>query len=217
MRLRLLLADDHRMFREGLRALIEKHKDIKVVGEAANGREAVRLARDLKPTVVVMDVSMPDLGGVEATRRILKRSPKVKVIALSMHSDRRFVVEMLRAGAQGYLLKDCAYDELVRAIRTVAGGRAYLSPRIAGVVLEDCVRSTAPEAEAPAPALTAREREVLQLLAEGHGTKQIARRLHVSTKTIDTHRHNIMNRLDIHSVAELTKYAVREGLTTLER
>ena len=217
MRLRLLLADDHGMFREGLRALLEKQTDIQVVGEAANGREAVRLARDLKPTVVVMDVSMPDLGGVEATRRILKRSPKAKVIALSMHSDRRFVVEMLRAGAQGYLLKDCAYDELVRAIRTVAGGRAYLSPRIAGVVLEDCVRSTAPEAAAPAPALTAREREVLQLLAEGHGTKQIARRLHVSTKTIDTHRHNIMNRLDIHSVAELTKYAVREGLTTLER
>ena len=216
MKLRLLLADDHGMFREGLRALIEKQTDLEVVGEAANGREAVRLARDLKPTVVVMDVSMPDLGGVEATRRILKRSPKVKVIALSMHSDRRFVVEMLRAGAQGYLLKDCAYDELVRAIRTVAGGRVYLSPRIAGVVLEDCVRRAAPEAAAPAPALTAREREVLQLLAEGHGTKQIARRLHVSTKTIDTHRHNIMSKLDIHSVAELTKYAVREGLTTLE-
>lgn len=216
MRLRLLLADDHGMFREGLRALLEKHKDIKVIAEAANGREAVRLARDLKPTIAVMDVSMPDLNGVEATRRILKRSPKAKVIALSMHSDRRFVVEMLRAGAQGYLLKDCAYEELVRAIRTVAGGRVYLSPRIAGVVLEDCVRRAASEA-APASALTAREREVLQLLAEGHGTKQIAARLHVSTKTIDTHRHNIMNRLDIHSVAELTKYAVREGLTTLER
>lgn len=216
MRLRLLLADDHGMFREGLRALIEKQTDLEVVGEAANGREAVRLARDLTPTVVVMDVSMPDLNGVEATRRILKRSPKAKVIALSMHSDRRFVVEMLRAGAQGYLLKDCAYDELVRAIRTVAGGRVYLSPRIAGVVLEDCVRSAAPEA-APASALTARQREVLQLLAEGHGTKQIARRLHVSAKTIDTHRHNIMNRLNIRSVAELTKYAVREGLTTLER
>ena len=216
MRLRLLLADDHGMFREGLRALIEKQTDLEVVGEAANGREAVRLARDLTPTVVVMDVSMPDLNGVEATRRILKRSPKAKVIALSMHSDRRFVVEMLRAGAQGYLLKDCAYEELVCAIRTVAGGRVYLSPRIAGVVLEDCVRSAAPEA-APASALTARQREVLQLLAEGHGTKQIARRLHVSAKTIDTHRHNIMNRLNIRSVAELTKYAVREGLTTLER
>lgn len=216
MKLRLLLADDHGMFREGLRALIEKQTDLEVVGEAANGREAVRLARDLTPTVVVMDVSMPDLSGVEATRQILKRRPEVKIVALSMHSDRRFVVEMLRAGAQGYLLKDCAYEELVRAIRTVAGGRVYLSPRIAGVVLEDCVRRTAPEA-APAPALTAREREVLQLLAEGHGTKQIARRLHVSTKTIDTHRHNIMNRLDIRSVAELTKYAVREGLTTLER
>lgn len=216
MRLRLLLADDHGMFREGLRALIEKQTDLEVVGEAANGREAVRLARDLTPTVVVMDVSMPDLGGVEATRRILKRSPKAKVIALSMHSDRRFVVEMLRAGAQGYLLKDCAYEELVCAIRTVAGGRVYLSPRIAGVVLEDCVRRAASEAAAPAPALTAREREVLQLLAEGHGTKQIAARLHVSTKTIDTHRHNIMNKLDIRSVAELTKYAVREGLTTLE-
>ncbi len=216
MRLRLLLADDHGMFREGLRALIEKQTDLEVVGEAANGREAVRLARDLTPTVVVMDVSMPDLNGVEATRRILKRSPKAKVIALSMHSDRRFVVEMLRAGAQGYLLKNCAYEELVCAIRTVAGGRVYLSPRIAGVVLEDCVRSAAPEA-APASALTARQREVLQLLAEGHGTKQIARRLHVSAKTIDTHRHNIMNRLTIRSVAELTKYAVREGLTTLER
>ena len=216
MSLRILLADDHEIVRSGLRALIEKQTDLKVVGEAANGREAVRLARDLTPTVVVMDVSMPDLSGVEATRRILKRSPKAKVIALSMHSDRRFVVEMLRAGAQGYLLKDCAYDELVRAIRTVAGGRAYLSPRIAGVVLEDCVRSTAPEAAAPAPALTAREREVLQLVAEGLTTKEIANRLHISPKTAETHRQQLMNKLNIHSVADLTKFAVREGLTSLE-
>ncbi len=216
MSLRILLADDHEIVRSGLRALLEKQDDIQVVAEADNGRDAVRLARELKPTVVVMDVSMPDLNGVEATRQILKRRPEVKIVALSMHSDRRFVAEMLKAGARAYLLKDCAYDELVGAIRTVTGGRAYLSPAIVGIAVESLVHGTT-SAESPvSTVLSARQREVLQLVAEGLASKQIAARLHVSTKTVETHRQQIMERLDLHSVADLTKFAVREGLTSLE-
>jgi len=212
----ILLADDHRMIRDGLRALLESEDDLEVVGEAENGRDAVRLVRNLAPDVVVMDISMPDLNGVEATRQVCRRCPDTRVIALSVHADRRFVTEMLKAGASGYLLKDCAFEELVRGIRTVVEGHTYLSPRIANAVVEGHVRAPASEAEPTGSVLTAREREVLQLLSEGHGTKQIARHLHVSTKTIDTHRQHIMDKLDIHNVPELTKYAVREGLTTLE-
>ena len=218
MSIRIVLVDDHEIVRDGLRALLEKQADFEVVGEAHNGREAVRLVRRLRPHVVVMDVSMPDLNGAEATRRILRESPSVRVTALSMHSDRRFVDAMLGAGARGYLLKDCAYQELVRAVRTVADGHVYLSPQIADLVVEQygCQPAAVAETAASASVLTPREREVLQLLSEGHGTKQIAARLHVSARTIDTHRQNIMSNLDLHSVAELTKYAVREGLTSLE-
>lgn len=216
MSLKILLADDHEIVRSGLRALLEKQDDIQVVAEADNGRDAVRLARELKPTVVVMDVSMPDLNGVEATRQILKRRPEVKIVALSMHSERRFVAEMLKAGARAYLLKDCAYDELVGAIRTVAGGQAYLSPAIVGIAVESLVHGTTPAESPVSTVLSARQREVLQLVAEGLASKQIAARLHVSTKTVETHRQHIMDRLDLHSVADLTKFAVREGLTSLE-
>jgi len=211
----VLLADDHKIVRDGLRALLEQEDDMDVVGEAENGRDAVRLARDLKPNVIVMDISMPDLNGMEATRQVCRRCPQTRVMALSVHADRRFVTEMLKAGAAGYLLKDCAFEELVRGIRTVVDGNTYLSPRVADAVVEGHIRAPASDAEPTGSVLTAREREVLQLLTEGHGTKQIARRLHVSTKTIDTHRQHIMDKLDIHNVAELTKYAVREGLTTL--
>ena len=216
MSTKVLLADDHKIVREGLRVLLEREEDLEVVAEAENGRDAVRLARELGPDVVVMDIAMPDLNGVEATRQIQRRCPACRVIALSAHSDQRFVSETLEAGAAGYLLKGCTLEELVRGIRTVADGYTYLSPRVANAVVEGHVRAPAAEAKPTGSVLTAREREVLQLLTEGHGTKQIACRLHVSTKTIDTHRQHIMDKLDIHNVAELTKYALRHGLTPLE-
>jgi len=212
---KILLADDHKIVRDGLRALIEGQPGMEVAGEAENGRAAVRLARDLSPDAVVMDVAMPDLNGIEATRQIVAEGAGARVIALSMHSDRRFVAEMLKAGASGYLLKDCAFEELTQAIQVVMGGQTYLSPGIASVVVEDYVRHAGEGADAVG--LTAREREVLQLLAEGRSTKQIASRLHVSAKTVETHRQRLMEKLNLHSIADLTKYAVRAGLTSLER
>jgi len=210
---RVILADDHKMFRDGLRALIEKEPDIRVIGEAETGRAVVRLAGELSPDVVVMDIGMPDLNGIEAARQIVAQSPNIRAIALSMHSDKRLVTEMLHAGASGYLLKDCAFQELAQAIRTVARNHAYLSPRIAGVVVTDYAGRLPTTKVA---ALTPREREVLQLLAEGKNTKEIASALNVSVKTVETHRAQIMERLDLHSVADLTKFAIREGLTSLE-
>ncbi|HZN68989.1 MAG TPA: response regulator transcription factor [Tepidisphaeraceae bacterium] len=240
--MRILLADDHRIVREGLKSLIEAQPDLEVVGEAADGREAVAKCREAKADVVVMDVAMPQLNGIEATRQIAGDGPGTKVVALSMHADRRFVSEALKAGTSGYVLKDGAFDELIDAIRTVVSDRVYLSPRVAGVVVEDYVRrlpartsgkgsgngngAAGPEAapagaaaQVPASAfdrLTPREREVLQLMAEGFATKEVAHRLHVSVKTVETHRRQLMEKLDLHSVAELTKYAIREGLTTLD-
>lgn len=214
MSIKVLLADDHGMFREGIRALLERHDDIEVVAEADDGRTAVRMARKLKPDVVVMDISMPDTNGVEATRQICRRSRRVKVIALSMHSDKRFVARMLEAGAAGYLLKDCAFDELVQAVRAVVEGHRCLSQAIADTVIDDYVRGAAPHETGLLSVLSPREGEVLQLLAEGVAAKQIAARLHVSPSTIETHRGRIMQKLDLHSIAALTKFAVREGLTS---
>jgi DNA-binding NarL/FixJ family response regulator len=216
MSLRILLADDHQLLRQGLRALLEDESDLEVVGEADNGHEAVRLCKQLKPDMVVMDIGMPQLNGMEATRQVLADNPGLKVLALSMHTDRRFAAGMLQAGASGYLLKDAALEELVQAIRTVAAGKTYLSPAITQVVMEDYVQRLGAAEGSAFSVLSAREREVLQALAEGKSTREIAEELHVSTKTIETHRQQIMNKLDIHSVAELTKYAVREGLTSLE-
>jgi DNA-binding NarL/FixJ family response regulator len=216
MAIKVFLADDHKLFREGLRALLEKEQDMKVIGEAEDGRTTVQLMRELAPDVVIMDVAMPDLNGVEACRKIIAQFPHVKVLGLSMHSDKRFVAEMLRAGASGYLLKDCALDELVGAIRAVARNQTYLSPRIAGVVVRDYVERLSKKAPSQAPELTPTEREVLQLLAEGKSTKVAAQTLHVTVKTIETHRQHIMAKLGIDSIAELTKYAIREGLTSLE-
>ncbi len=212
---KILLADDHQIVREGLHSLFEKEADLEVVGEAENGRQAVRMARDLKPDVVVMDVAMPELNGIEAMRQILAELPAAKVLALSMHSNKHYVIEALKAGASGYLLKDGAFDELVQAIRAVIANRSYLSPEITGAVIDDVVHHQPPEPR-PAPRLSSREREVLQLLAEGKTSQQIARRLFVSRKTVDTHRQHIMKKLDLYSVAELTKYAVRKGLTSIE-
>jgi len=216
MSIRILLADDHKITRQGLRSLLEKQPDMEVVAEAEEGRTAVRLVRELVPNVVIMDVSMPDLNGMEATRQIVGEFPNVKIIALSMHSDSLFVTEMLRSGASGYLLKDCAFEELERAIRTVVADKTYLSPSISGLVVDDYLHRLSKADFSDSEVLTDREREVLQLMAEGKSTKQIALRLHISVKTVETHRRQIMNKLDIHTVAELTKYAIRKGLTSLE-
>lgn len=215
MSIRILLADDHRIMREGLRSLIEKEPDMEVVAEAEDGRTAVQLVQELSPDVAIMDITMRELNGIEATRQIMTYSPGVKVIALSMHSDQRFVKEILKIGASGYLLKDCAFEELVCAVRTVVANRAYLSPEIAHIVI-NYIHHLPGGDSLVFSALTAREREVLQLLAEGETTRQIASHLYVSVKTVETHRRKIMKKLDIHSIAELTKYAIHEGLTSLE-
>lgn len=215
MTIRVLLADDHKIVRDGLRTLLEKHADITVLGEAEDGREALQMARKLSPDVIVMDIAMPELNGIEATRQILADYPGIKIVALSMHSDKRFVSEMLKAGASAYLLKDCAFEELITAIRTIIKGKIYLSPGIAGVVLADYISSDRKTETSAFSQLSDREREVLQLMAEGRSTKEVAAHLNVSIKTVETHRANIMSKLDIHSIAELTKYAIREGLTTL--
>ena len=215
MSTRILLADDHKITRQGLRSLLEKQKDMEVVAEADNGRSAVRLAAELAPDIVIMDVTMPDLNGIEATKQILAKSPDIKIIALSMHSDALFVTEMLKSGAAGYLLKDCAFEELTRAIRTVADDKTYLSPAISGVVIEDYIHRLTSTEVTGSDILTDREKEVVQLMAEGNSTKQIALKLHISVKTVETHRRQVMGKLNIHNVAELTKYAIREGLVSL--
>ncbi len=212
----VLLADDHKIMRAGLRSLLEKTANVSVVAEAEDGRQAVQLATQLRPDLVIMDISMPKLNGIEATRQIMAALPDTKIIALSMHSDKRFLVEMFQAGAVGYLLKDCAAEELEQAIKTVAGHQCYLSPEIAGVLLEDYMDRFQSKPADAASVLTAREREVLQLIAEGWSTKNIAEHLYVSIKTAESHRRKIMKKLDLHTVADLTKYAIKEGLTSLD-
>ena len=216
MNIKVLLADDHKIIRDGLRSLIERHSEMEVVGEADNGRKTIQLARELEPDVVIMDISMPDLNGIDATQQIVKDVPGVKVIALSMHSDKRFVVGMFKAGAAGYLLKDCAFDELEQAVKTVLADHTYLSPKIATVVIKNYVPQVSTEDASAFSLLSAREREVLQLLSEGKTTKDIASDLFLSVKTIETYRQRIMDRLDIHNLADLIKFAIREGLTSLE-
>ncbi len=216
MSVRILLTDDHKIVRDGLQSLLEKQHGMEVVATAGNGRMAIRLVEEFKPDIVIMDVTMPDMNGIVATRQIIAESPETKVIALSMHSDRRFVEGMLRAGAKGYLLKDCAFEELTLAIRTVVGDQYFLSPIISDSVIRDYTHSLSINDIPAHSALTAREREVLQLVAEGKSTKQISSHLNVSQKTIETHRRQIMVKLDIHSIAELTKFALREGLTSIE-
>ncbi|HOC41869.1 MAG TPA: response regulator transcription factor [Thermoanaerobaculales bacterium] len=214
--MRILLADDHKLFRDGLRTLFEQKPGIKIVGETDNGRAAVRLARELAPDVVVMDIGMPELNGMEATRQIRAELPRVKVLAVSMHADRQYVAGMLAAGASGYVLKDSAFAELAEAVAVVMKGGRYLSPEIVGVVVDDYVQRIVPAPESALARLSEREREVLQLIAEGHSTTDVAARLHVSRKTVETHRKNIKLKLDLQSVAELTKFAIREGITSLE-
>jgi two-component system response regulator NreC len=216
MSIKILLADDHKLLREGLRALIEEQRNMTVVAEAEDGRSAVRLAASLSPDIIVMDISMPGLNGIDATRRIAAENPGIKVIALSMHADRDFVVEMFKAGASGYLLKDCAFEELIHAIRAVSSKKAYLSSKLSDTMIKDYVNLFPKKKLSVFSALTVREREVLQLLAEGKSTREVAAKLNVSTKTVETFRRLIMKKLDIHTVAELTKYAIRTGLTSLD-
>jgi two-component system, NarL family, response regulator NreC len=215
MSIRIIIADDHKIVRNGLRSLIEKELDIEVIAEADNGRNAVRFALELAPDVVIMDIAMPDLNGIEATRQIIAALPGTKVIALSMHADKRYVMEMLKAGASGYILKDNAYEELARAIRTALKNHTYLSPQVTETVIGDYVQLALSTNGSAFSLLSAREREVLQLLAEGSSTAQIAECLGISVKTVETYRQHIIEKLDMRSIAELTKYAIREGLTSL--
>jgi len=216
MSTRVLLADDHQIVRNGLRQLLENEEGIEIVSEADNGRDAVRIAKELRPDIVIMDVAMADMNGIEATRRIIAENPETRVLALSMHKEKRLIFEMFDAGAKGYLLKECAFEEVMRAIRIVQQGQLYLSPKITGAVLEDYLERMRGGSAADRPSLTPREREVLQLLAEGKNAKEIAFLLDVSISTVETFRHLIMKKLKLNTVAELTRYAIREGLTFLE-
>ena len=216
MNIRILLADDHQIVREGLRALLETEPDFVIVAEAENGMDAIAMTHRLAPDVVIMDIAMPDISGIEATRGIKRDLPEVKVIALSMHDEKRFVREMLKAGASGYLLKDAAFQELTQAIKLVMDGKTYLSPEISGVLVEDYVDSVDNGVKG-ADILGPRERQVLTLLAEGKAAREIAEHLAIGVKTVETYRHRIMHKLGLRTVAELTKFAIREGLTTLDR
>ena len=207
-KIRILLADDHKLVRQGFRLILASQEDMEVVGETGNGREAVELSKSLKPDVVLMDVTMPELNGIEATRRIREASPHIRVLALSVHRDSVYVREIVRAGAEGYLLKESADTDLLAAVRAVGEGNSYLSPEVSGAILKDYRK----HATNPMDLLTSREREVLQLIAEGKTNKDIASTLHLSVYTVDGHRTRIMDKLNLHSVGELVRFAVRNGL-----
>ena len=216
MTIKVLLADDHGILRQGIRALVEKHGDIEVVGQAGNGLMAVEMTRQLHPDIVIMDVTMPVLNGIEATRQIKSELPEVKVLALSVHANREFVLDMVRAGASGYMLKECVLDDLIQAINTVVAGQAYLSPQIASIVLESITKDGIfTVGNRLSETLTPRERQVLQLLVGGVSAKQIALQLGLSTKTIEAIRRRIMEEIKVDNLPDLTKYAIREGLTTV--
>ena len=219
--IRVLLADDHTLVRAGLRALIERLPGVEVTAEASNGREALKEIQARKPDVVLMDIGMTELNGLEATARITKELPGVRVIILSMHTSEEYVVRALRAGAAGYLVKDAGTSELEVAVQAVARGQTYLSPAVSKQVVSDYLRRVEGDAapglaESPHDLLTPRQREILQLVAEGRTTKQIAQQLGLSVKTVDTHRAELMERLDIHDIAGLVRFAIRTGLVSAE-
>jgi DNA-binding NarL/FixJ family response regulator len=214
--IKVMVVDDHSIVREGIRILLEKFPDLCVVAEADNGRKALELAADLAPHVVLMDMTMPGMNGIEATQRLVAGHPELRVLILSMHKDKRFVSQAFRTGARGYLLKDCASAELVQAVRRVAAGEIYVCHNIIGVVMDDYVTRLPEPLAQPECCLTPREREVLQLIAEGNNAKNVAYLLNINVKTVDTHRQQIMKKLKMRSVAELTKYAIREGVISME-
>lgn len=215
MSIKIVLADDHAMLRDGMHRAFQTESDFEVVGLAGNGQEAVKLVRELSPHVVVMDIGMPELNGFEATRLIKKDFPAVKVIGLSMHSNDKYIREMFRAGASGYLLKNSPFEELVEAIRSVMDGKTYVSPAIGDTIIQDFI-SKPEESKSAFSVLSQREREVLQMFAEGKTTKQTAMCLHISPKTVEAHRLNLMNKLGFDNIAQLTKYAIQEGITPSE-
>jgi len=215
-KIRILLVDDHKILRDGICSLLKEYPDMEVVGEAADGKSALNLVKELLPDMVIMDISMPDLNGIEATRKILADYPHIKVMALSMHYDKHFVSEIFKAGASGYLLKDCAFDEMAHAIRMIIDNKTYVNSQIASLVVESLMSDSPRSHNKHAfSLLTEREKEVLQLIAEGKSTKQIASNLNVSTKTIESHRRQVMGKLNIRNIADLTKYAIREGLIAI--
>ena len=203
MATKVLLVDDHKIMREGISALLRKYSEFEVVGQAADGRQALELSSELKPDIVIMDIGMPNLNGVDATRQLLSIDPTIKVMALSTHSDGAIVAKIIKAGAKGYILKESAFEELIEGLNTVQDGKTFLCKKISKVVFSEYVGMVTSPRTMPADRLTGREREVLQLVAEGH-----------TTKTIDSHREHIMEKLDIRNIAGLTKYAIREGLTS---
>ncbi len=212
-KIRILIADDHRIVREGIRMILSAQKDFEVVGEASTGREAVELARRMKPDVVLMDISMPDLNGIEATRHIREELPSVQVLGLTMHEEEHYVFQMLKAGGAGYVLKRAAAEDLVAAVRAAARGEAFLYPSVAKLVVRDYLeRASRREDDASLEALTPREREILTLIAEGLTNQEIAQRLMISIKTVQTHRAHIMEKLNLHDRAELVRFAIRKGL-----
>jgi DNA-binding NarL/FixJ family response regulator len=215
MSIRILLADDHKIMREGLKALLDDAPDIEIVGLAANGREAVQQAAELRPDVVVMDLNMPEMDGIEATRQLLVADPAARVLILSMVIDRDCVLECLKAGAKGYLVKDCAAEELQNAIQALAAGESFLCTKIAQIVISDYAHRSKEETVVTETVLSRREQEILRMISDGRNTKEIAFAFDCSVKTIEVHRMNIMKKLDLYSVAELTKYALREGLTSI--
>ena len=215
MPIKVIIVDDHEIMREGLCSLIQKEPDMEVVGTAGNGRQAVKRVHELKPDITIMDISMSDMNGIEATRQIISESNSAKIIGLSIHSSSRFVGEMFKVGACGYLLKDCAFEELIQAIRAVVANNAYLSPKIASGIIKGYVDYITGNEASVSSVLTPRETEILQLVSEGHKTKQIASKLYISVKTVEVHRRRIMEKLGIHSIAGLTKFAIQEGYTTL--
>lgn len=216
--IRVLVVDDHQVVREGFCSLLEKQEDMEVVGQAGNGREAIELTRKLMPSIILMDISMPDMNGIDAASRIHAEFPSAKVIILSIHTNQHYVERALQVGIQGYLLKNCPFEELLTAIRTVAANKVYLSPDIADVVIEGYLhpRQDHNLSAISLDLLTAREREILQLIAEGLTTKEIAQRLNLGDRTIETHRQKLMNKLNISNVAQLIKFAIREGITDVD-
>lgn len=213
----IVIVDDHKIMRDGLRNILESETDVQIIGEADNGRDAVKLILDMKPDIAIMDIGMPEMNGVEATRQITKESSDVKIIALSMHYDMQFVQGMIKAGAKGYLLKDCAGAELITAIKTVSKDNTYICQEITNSLIDDFSKAQSVEYVGDESILTNRENEILQLLTEGKTTKQIAQDLFISVKTVEAHRTNIMHKLDIRNLPELTKYAIRKGITSLDK
>ena len=214
--IKILLADDHKLLTDGLRTILEKHRDVEVVGLAKDGQEAFDLAMQYRPDIILLDISMPGLNGLDAARKILRDLAATKIIMLSMHGDLRYIQESLRIGAKGYILKESAVEELIQAIRDVKKGELFFSKSVRNQVLAEYVKSVRQGDKSTKPVLSIREREILQLLAEGKSTKDAAGILNISIKTAESHRKQVMDKLGLHSIAELTKYAIREGLTQLD-